>query len=393
MLAVCFFLTFLSRTLADTYTVMLRLVEAEFGSTRAQVTGVYSVVMLVAGLGAPAAGWLFQRFGGRLLYALGFCLLGIASLCAAAAKEMADLYLSIGLVGGLAGAALGMAPAATMVTWWFRQRTSIAIGIAYAGLGCGALVMVPLAQRLLERMSWRDTYCLFGVAAVIAGVLVQLLPWASIMARRPGPAAGENRATKGTLWHALRQRRFWLLVQVVFFTSLGMYIVLVQSVVYLTDVGFSPAQSAAAYGAAGMLSIVGVAASGWMAERFGHRRAATMTFAGSALGLLLLVLMSLAPSVWLLCAYVLLFGVCQGTRGPLVSSLSASFFRGPGYATIYGTILALLSVGSALGALTSGLLHDLTGGYYAGFAFALCCIGVAALPFWLSEAILAPSGD
>ena len=57
----------------------------------------------------------------------------------------------------------------------------------------------------------------------------------------------------------------------------------------------------------------------------------------------------------------------------------------------------LVSFGQALyyclGAYAAGVLHDLSGSYYAGFAFSLCCIGLAALPFWRSEAALRPAAD
>lgn len=64
--------------------------------------------------------------------------------------------------------------------------------------------------------------------------------------------------------------------------------------------------------------------------------------------------MSYRSAPWLLGAYVLLFGICQGARRPIVASLSARLFPGPGLATIYGTIYACLSIGSGIGALLRG---------------------------------------
>ena len=75
--------------------------------------------------------------------------------------------------------------------------------------------------------------------------------------------------------------------------------------------------------------------------------------------------MSYGAQPWLLVGYVCLFGICQGARGPIVASLSARLFAGPGLATIYGTIYACMSVGSGIGALLAGVLHDATGGYRA----------------------------
>ena len=135
-------------------------------------------------------------------------------------------------------------------------------------------------------------------------------------------------------------------------------------------------------------SLLGVSASGWLADRRGHRRAATLSFSGTLLGALMLYAMSYRAAPGLLAAYVLLFGICQGARGPVVASLSARLFRGPSQATLYGALYACLSVGSGLGALLSGVPHDLTGGYRAAFALAIARVVVAALPFWASDGLI-----
>ena len=73
----------------------------------------------------------------------------------------------------------------------------------------------------------------------------------------------------------------------------------------------------------------------------------------------------------------------MGTRGPIISSLSARYFAGPQVATIYGGIYSANAIGAAAGALTGGALHDLTGGYRAGLVIALVFVTLAALPFWI----------
>jgi predicted MFS family arabinose efflux permease len=96
-------------------------------------------------------------------------------------------------------------------------------------------------------------------------------------------------------------------------------------------------------------------------------------------------LLSFFPSRWLVAPFVLLFGISQGARGPIVASIAAQVFRGPAFATIYGTIFACMSVGAALGSWISGALFDWTGGYRASFAFSLVCIAIAASPFWVAR--------
>jgi MFS family permease len=391
VLALCFFFNMVSRGVGDTYLVFLLPLQQQFGWARAEITGIYSMLMLVTGLASPLAGWVFERYGPRVLYAGGVGLLAAGYLIASEARELWHLHVGVGLLGGLGSGAVGMVPAAALLSWWCSARLSTAIGIAYAGFGCGTLVMVPLAQALIEASGWRATYLSIGIGLLAIGVLALLLPWRAITAARGSAAPRDGEKTTSPLRAAVVQPRFWLLVQVMFFTALGMYLVLPQSVAYLIDVGFTPLQSATAVGAAGMLSVVGVASSGWMSDRFSHRKAATTSFIGTAIGIGMLFALTYVASYWLLAGYVLLFGVCQGARGPVVASLSAKLFSGRGQSTVYGAIYALMSVGIGLGALLSGALHDWTGGYRAGFLLALACLALAAAPFWLSQNQLVPA--
>lgn len=390
VLVLCFAFNFIGRGVGDTYMVFLLPLEKEFGWHRSQMTSVYSALMVVSGLAAPLGGMVFERWGPRVLYAGGLALLGSGCFLASKVTALWQFYACISLLGGLGIAAIGMVPAAALISRWFERRMSTAIGIAYAGFGCGSLLIVPLAQTLIDADGWRHAYQVIGATLLVLLPVSLAVPWTTIRAGLPSLVVPRQRvhAGAGPVRAALGQRTFWRLVQVMFFTAVGMYLIIVQSVAYLVDVGYTPLQSATAFGAAGALSVLGVSSSGWLADRFGHRRAATVSFVGTFLGISLLLAMSFGASLWLLVAYVLLFGICQGARGPLAAGLSARLFSGPGQATIYGVIFACMSVGSGIGALLAGALHDLTGGYRAGFVLSMVCVLLAALPFWTSNALI-----
>lgn len=386
VLVLCFFFNLVARGAADTFMVFLLPLQARFGWERAQITSVYSAMMLTSGLASPLAGVIFERYGPRALYAGGVACLAVGYMIASQATQLWHFYLAIGLFVGLGGGAVGMVPASAILSWWHGARLGSAIGIAYAGFGCGSLLMVPLAQEVIDLAGWQSAYSRIGIALFALVLVTWWLPWRAISVRRPSDASGGETSRKlGPLRAASRDRRFWLLVQIMFFTALGMYLVIVQSVAYLVEAGFSPFQAAAAFGACGMLSIVGLSSSGWASDRFGARTSVTASFVGTTLGIGSLYALAMYPSPYLLVAYVLLFGICQGARGPVVAGLSARLFRGRGQATVYGAIHALTAIGTAAGALLSGALHDWTGSYHAGFCLALIGVALAALPFWISD--------
>ena len=387
VLATCFVLNMFGRGIGDTYIVFLLPLEKAFGWSRSQLTGVYSVYLLVGGCVAPMVGMLFDRFGPRIVYATGLAFLGMAFFLAGTLEHLWQFYLFIGVMIGIGVGLTGMVPASGLLTRWYREKLSIAIGITFSATGMGALTFVPLAQFMVGEYDWRTAYKVLGAMVLAVGAVSLLfVPWGRFARGNPDYRIDpKSKASRQgwTLRTAVRTKIYWGLAAVFFFTSTAMFTVTVQTVVYFIDTGFSPIAAAAAYGFMGMLSVSSVAMSGFLAERFGYRQTVTASFVGSASGIVILFALSFAPWAALLVAYIVVFGLCQGMRGPIISTIATRHFAGPRVATIFGTIYAVNAVGAAFGSLMGGVLHDVTGGYRAGFIFALCSMSIAVLPFWV----------
>lgn len=391
VLAACFILNMFGRGLADTYTVFLLPLEREFGWTRSELTGVYSIYLLVNGLSAPLVGLLFDRLGPRWVYGAGMACLGTAFFLAQRLGSLWQFYLFVGVLIGFAVSLNGMVPGSALLSRWYRARLSTAIGIAFSAIGVGTVIFVPLTQLLVSHYDWRFAYRTLGVALLLlVPVVLFAIPWRTFSAghadyqARARLAGGEG---EWTLRSAMRTRIYWGLAQVFFCTSIAMYGIVVQLVAFLIDAGYSPLGAASTFGVIGMLSSISIMGSGYIADRFGFRRTVTASFIGTGSGMLLLMAITRWPSELLLLLFVPVFGLCMGTRGPIISSICARHFAGPKVATIYGTIYASNALGAAFGSLMGGVLHDLSGGYVAGLCFSLVFIVLAAMPFWVVPAL------
>ena len=391
MLATVFLFNLLGRGSGDTYAVFLLPLEREFGWARSQLTSVYSMYLLVGAFIAPLAGTLFDRCGPRMTYSGGLLCLAAAFFLASSLGNLWEFYLFVGVTIGVGVGLVGMVPASALLTRWYRARLSTAIGIAFSAAGMGGLIFVPLAQGLIGLYDWRITYRILALL-LLAAVPFALfaIPWKSFVLGLQDSVSARHARHPGEGWSvrsAMRTRLYWALVQVFFFTAAAMFIVLVQAVVYFFDIGFSPIAAAAAYGITGMLSVVSVSLSGLLAERFGFRQVVSASFAGTATGVLVLLALSYQASAALLALFVLVFGLCMGVRGPIISAIATRQFAGPRVATIYGTIYSANAIGAAFGSLLGGVLHDLTGGYRTGFALSVCAIAMAVAPFWTVSAL------
>ena len=381
----------LGRGLADTYTVFLLPLEREFGWSRSELTGVYSIYLLVNALTAPLVGLLFDRLGPRWVYGAGVACLGTAFFLAQQLASLWQFYLFVGVLIGFAVSLNGMVPGSALLARWYRARLSTAIGIAFSAVGVGTVVFVPLTQLLVSHYDWRFAYRSLGITLlVLVPVVLFAVPWRSFAAGHADYQARAKLAGASEGWtlrKALGTRIYWGLAQVFFCTSIGMYAIVVQLVAFLIDAGFSPLGAATTFGIIGMLSSISIMGSGFIADRFGIRRTVTASFIGTGTGMLLLMLISQWPSVVLLALFVPVFGLCMGTRGPIISSICARHFAGPRVATIYGTIYAANALGAAFGSLMGGVLHDLSGGYVVGLCFSLVFIALAVMPFWTVPAL------
>lgn len=379
------------RGISDTYTVFLLPLQHEFGWSRSQLTSVYSLYLLVSGFAAPLVGMVFDRLGPRWVYGAGLIFLGIAFFFSGGISSLWQFYVLIGVSVGIGVGLTGMVPASGLLSRWYRARLSTAIGFVFSAVGIGAATLVPLAQWLVERSGWQLAYHLLGTLLIcLVPVVLFVLPWGRFAAGHPAHRAqskGQSAGEGWTLRAAAGTRIYWAMAQAFFCTAAGMFTIIVQTVAFLIDVGFSPLTAATAFGFIGMLSVASVTGSGLLADRFGLRQTISASFAGTATGIVILIALAGRASPWLLAAYVIVFGLCQGVRGPIISSVCTKYFAGPRVATIYGTIFATNSLGAAFGSLMGGVLHDLTGGYRVGFAFALCFVALAAAPFWTVPAL------
>lgn len=383
VLAICFVLGLASRGLNETFVVFVLPLSQGFGWDRGAVASIYSLSMLANGLAAPVVGRLFDRSGPRAVYAAGLLLMGSALSLAAFADRLWHFQLSLGLGVGIGAACLGNVPHAVMLSRWFRTRLTQAMTLLYSAFGIGILTLVPLAQLLQQDFGWQGAYHWLGGAVLVVTVPILLLPWQHYQAGREdlAPRRHAGGVEVWTVTRALRHRAFWGLFAVFGSTAVGMFTVVVQVVAYLVDAGFPPIQAATAWGFSGVLLPIGMIVVGWLDSVIGRRRAVLLSYAVTLTGITLLWLLARWPSVWLLGGFIVCFGGTLGSRGPLISSLAMRLFRGDDVATIFGMMTVGSGLGAGLGSWMSGLLHDWTGRYDAGLAFAFLAILGGVLPF------------
>ena len=129
----------------------------------------FSLFVLTETWLVPFEAYLGDRFGHRLIVAVGGMLVGLAWAVDAFADSLTLLYLGGILSGTGAGIVYGTAMGTALK--WFPDRRGLAAGLTAAGFGAGsALTVIPISL-VIERYGYEPAFLYFGLFQGLVVVL------------------------------------------------------------------------------------------------------------------------------------------------------------------------------------------------------------------------------
>src|SRR3978361_2158633 len=152
----------------------------EFGWERGVTAGAFSFGFVVSAAVSPLIGRLMDRFGPRAVMELGVALMGGGLLLAPLTTQPWHLYLTIGVLVGGGSICLGYSGQSLFLPNWFVRRRGLAMGIAFAGVGIGSIIMLPWVQTMIEQTGWRTACTAMGIL-----ILVVMAPINLLLRKRP----------------------------------------------------------------------------------------------------------------------------------------------------------------------------------------------------------------
>lgn len=376
------------------FPVFLPVLVNDFHSSRGTVAAAFSCAMFMIGITAIVVGGALDRWGPRRVFSAGALALAAGMGVAALARSVWLLYVGFGLGGGMGASLLGWVSHGALLGRARLPRPTTAIGIVYGGMGVGPLITSPIAQRLIMAFGWRWALAAMALTAFVALAVINVwLHPPGPLTRAPGEAAGP-RAGPGqirALQWALRTPHFWLYFLTFFAIGGGMFSVLAHEVAYVVDRGFTSFFAASVFGVTQVLSGLGRVLFGFLADRWGRDRLVTASFVLSIGGIGCLLMVRSPETTACLYAFVALFGISFGARGPIMTTMAAGHFGGPAFGTIFGNITLAHGLGTALGPWVAGFLFDLSGDYRVTFLLAMLSLAMACVTTLILHRLPNPS--
>ncbi len=132
----------------------------------------------------------------------------------------------------------------------------------------------------------------------------------------------------------------------------------------------------------GIFSLGGKIVWGVLSDRIGREVTYSIGIICSILAMILLIIIHFYPSSNLLYFFASFFGMGYAVTAALPPLITADFFEGQAYGSIFGSLMMFVGMGGAFGAWFAGFLYDQVGHYLPAFIFLIACALFSCLSIW-----------
>jgi oxalate/formate antiporter len=358
----------------------------KLGTTLAQLQWTFSLLIILQTWLSPFQAYLVDRFGPRLLIAIGALLSGGSWVLSAWVDNIWALYFTYGVLGGFGTGIIYVGIIGLMVRW-FPDRRGLATGLAAAGYGFGAFFTSFPIDNMIKSSGYAHTLVVWGIIQGVIGIV------AAQWLRTPP----ENYQVSGAASAIAAQQtqrsyspREMLQSPVFYLLFLMMSMMSTSGLMVVSNV----APFAKEFGVADML-VLGLAALplsltlsrvtngltrpffGWVSDHIGREATMALAFSLEAIAILILFAFIDRPALFVVLTGLVFFG--WGEIFSLFPSTLTDTF-GPKYAaTNYGFLYIAQGIGSILGGPAAAFLKQTTGSWTIVFIVVAVLDAVTAL--------------
>ena len=360
--------------------LLLKPMTEDLGWSRSSLSLAATAFFCASALAMPLLGRLVDRRSLRAVMAVAALIGAVGIGLMAFASSHWHVFALYGLVYAVGSAGSSVSMVGVLVSRWFAQRRGLANSAAISGNAAGQLVIITLLTSFLESLRWRGAYLALGAANLALAPLLLAL-----VRSRPSTPRGETEQTAGHDAAAesapraaglLRSRQMWLLVVVYAICGFQDFFVATHVVAFADDKGVSRALAGNLLAWMGLLGVLGVLASGWLADRHGAGLPTLLSFI-ARVGIFAIAL--LFQDTLGIATFAVLYGFTFLMTAPLVIVLVGNVFGSSRMGAISGVINMTHQICGGLGAYAGALIFDAWGSYDAAFVLMLALSVAAAI--------------
>ncbi len=349
----------------------------ELGWTRAEFLYGQTVGQFFMAFAGFFVGAYVDRYGARPLMFIGATFLAGALFALSEVQELWQWVILRGIFSMLGSALLGFLAVNVTLSKWFVEQRGRAIGLASIGVSMAGILLPVVATWYVDEFGWRATWRVMALGVVVLGY-----PAAAIMRRTPedygmhpdgkserqmasggGARAIADFANSFTRAQAIRTQALYVLIVTFGLGSLGLMTIIILSIPYLSDSGFSRGTAAI------MLSILAIPAGlskpvwGWMADVWSERLSTSLSFVMNAVAMVIIVLAAQTQATLMLAIGFFVVGWGIGGQIPLQETIWATYFGRRYIGAVRSVAMPFTMLISASGPILVATYFDTFGNY------------------------------
>ncbi|WP_179988937.1 MULTISPECIES: MFS transporter [unclassified Acinetobacter] len=340
---------------------------------------------LIWGAVQPITGAFADKYGSKIVVAVGGALYALGLLLMAVSSTGLLLNLSVGLILGLALSATSFPVLLSAVGRAAPpEKRSLAMGIASAAGSFGQFIMLPSTLLLLQSVGWSGALIVSAILIVLIVPLAWMLK--APMYQNPNASSVSQPALgfKQVLVIAKNHKPFWFLALGFFVCGFQVVFIGIHLPSYLIDHGFNATTGTVFLALVGLFNIVGTYTAGWLGGRYSKPHLLMWLY--GLRGIAIIVFLILPLSIWTIYAFGIIMGLLWLSTVPLTNGIVANMFGIKYLTMLSGIVFFTHQVGSFFGGWLGGLNHDLTGNYNAIWIVSIALSAFAVLVhFWVDE--------
>lgn len=377
------------------FSVFLTPMQDSLGWTRSELTGGFSLALLVAGVMAfPVGAWI-DKYGPRLLMTVGSIAASVLVIAWSQVTDKTTFYLIwVGL--GASAATVLYDPAFTVIAQWFQAKRGTALAIVTFAAGFASTIFLPLSDTLLRAYSWRTAVLLLGIF-----LAVMTIPLHALMLRRHPHAlgllpdgmnkhAGDGPPVRRDVHFktALRGRVFWLLTLSFALIAFSAAAIRVHFIPFLIGSGIDSSTAAFATGAIGIMQVAGRVIFAPLERRWSSTVIVIGVFALQAAAMAILLVGQTSLMIGL---FIIIFGASQGATTLARPSILAELYGSSHYGRIASVMALFLTLANTSAPMGASLIFDHTGSYQLVLWLVLILAFIAAFIAFIAKRRMAHS--
>ena len=334
-----------------TFGAFIESMSQEFGTGQGGTSIMIGIATFLFFSTGIISGPLLHHVGPRPLLAVGGAMFVAGLIATSSVSQLWHAYLVYGIGCGF-GSGLFVSPLFATAASWFLRHRAVSQGLVATGPGLGTMVLVPLAERMIEYLGWREAFRWLAVIGAVT-LLVCLL----LIRRTPIVATAHPREH---VRRVVRTKAFWQLTIGSTLFAVPVIGSLAALIPFARSVGISASAAAWLVSIVGASSIFGRLLLTSFARALGSVRLLKISFA----------LLPIAYVIWFFASdryaqivvFAVLLGVGYGGFVALQGDVTPHLFGVAGIGTVLGRLFFCYGIGSMIGPIVMLTLHERSGG-------------------------------